>query len=51
MDQMQRYLLMFSDNLAFQVQITDEQHHIEWNRSLQLVINAILTWSIEFSGQ
>jgi len=43
MDQMQHYLLLFSDNLAFQGQITDELHHIEWKRSLQLVINAILT--------
>jgi len=51
MDQMQHYLLLLIDNLAFQVQITDELHHIERNRSLQLVINVILTWPIEFSGQ
>ena len=48
---MQHNLLLFSDELAYQVQITDELHHIEWNRALQLVINAMLTASIEFSGQ
>ena len=51
MDEMQNNLLLFSDEFAFQVQIRDELHHIEWNRSLQLVINAMLTASIEFSGQ
>ena len=51
MDQMQHNLFLFSDELAFQGQITDDLHHIEWNRSLQLVINAMLTASIEFSGQ
>ena len=48
---MQYNLLLFSDDLAFQGQITDDLHHIECNRSLQLVINAMLTALIEFSGQ
>ena len=50
MDQMQHNLFLFSDELAFQGQITDDLHHIEWNRSLQLVINAMLTAQLNFMG-